>query len=118
MKKMDKLANITCIPYRKGDLPVPQEQIEEYLVTLPEWSITEREGNPRLERSYKFSNFQEALDFTNQVGELAEQADHHPAIFLTWGRVVVSWWTHIIEDLHINDFILAARTEKLYQNRH
>ena len=114
---MDKLAKKTCQPCRQGDQPVSQDQIALYLETLPEWGIMEREGVPRLERSYKFSDFQEALDFTNKVGEMAEQEDHHPAILLTWGRVVVSWWTHIIKDLHINDFILAARTEELYQSR-
>ena len=114
---MDKLETKKCIPCRQGDQPVSQEKISEYLETLPEWGIMEREGVPRLERSYKFSDFREALEFTNGVGELAEQEDHHPAILLTWGRVVVSWWTHIIKDLHINDFILAARTEELYQNR-
>ena len=113
---MENLAKLTCIPCRQGDPPVPQDQIADYLETLPEWGITEREGIPRLERSYTFSNFQEALDFTVKVGELAEEQDHHPAILLTWGRVVVSWWTHIIKDLHINDFILAARTEELYRN--
>jgi 4a-hydroxytetrahydrobiopterin dehydratase len=112
---MDKLANKDCVPCRKGDLPVSQEQIAEYLEILPDWDIKEREGIPRLEKSYIFSNFQEALNFTNRVGELAEEVDHHPAILLTWGKAAVSWWTHEIQDLHENDFIMAARTEKVYQ---
>jgi 4a-hydroxytetrahydrobiopterin dehydratase len=57
----------------------------------------------------------EALDFTNRVGELAEQQGHHPAIITEWGKVTVTWWTHKIKGLHRNDFIMAAKTDRLYQ---
>jgi 4a-hydroxytetrahydrobiopterin dehydratase len=49
------------------------------------------------------------------VGALAEQADHHPAILIKWGKVTVTWWTHVLHGLHLNDFILAARTDRLFQ---
>ena len=67
-----------------------------------------------LTRQFKFKNFVQALAFANRVGDLAEQQDHHPAILVEWGRVTVSWWTHVIGGLHQNDFISAAKTDQLY----
>jgi 4a-hydroxytetrahydrobiopterin dehydratase len=81
---------------------------------LPDWQIVEIQGVKRLERLFKFRNFRESLAFTNQVGEIAEQEDHHPLIQTEWGRVTVNWWTHKIKGLHRNDFIMAAKTDELY----
>ncbi|NQV31076.1 MAG: 4a-hydroxytetrahydrobiopterin dehydratase, partial [Phycisphaeraceae bacterium] len=69
----------------------------------------------RLERTYYFENFKEAMVFTQLVGDLAEQENHHPAILTEWGRVTVTWWTHKIKGLHINDFVMATQTDKLIQ---
>ena len=63
---------------------------------------------------FRFSNFAEALTFTDKVGELAETEGHHPAILTEWGRVTVTWWTHKIRGLHRNDFIMAAKTDQIY----
>jgi len=68
----------------------------------------------RIRREYKFDNFQSAPNFTNQVGALAEQERHHPAIRTEWGRTTVIWWTHKVKGLHQNDFIMAAKTDALY----
>ena len=73
----------------------------------------EREGIPRLERVLTFPDFAAALEFTNAVGRLAEEQDHHPAILTEWGRVTVTWWTHKIRGLHRNDFVMAAKTDAL-----
>lgn len=117
MAKLSKsdLALKTFVPSRGGEQPLTQEQINQYLLTLPEWVIVEREGIPRLERRFKFPDFKEALAFTNQVGDIAEEVDHHPAILVTWGMAAVSWWTHVINGLHDNDFIMAARTDEKFQ---
>jgi 4a-hydroxytetrahydrobiopterin dehydratase len=64
-------------------------------------------------RCYKFENFKEALVFTNHIGELAEAQQHHPEILTEWGKVTISWWTHKINGLHRNDFIMAAKTEDI-----
>jgi 4a-hydroxytetrahydrobiopterin dehydratase len=90
--------------------------MQAYLPQVPEWQVVEVDGVNRLVRLYKFKNFRQALDFTAKVGELAEQQDHHPLIQTEWGRVTVSWWTHKIKGLHRNDFIMAARTDELYQS--
>ncbi len=81
---------------------------------IPEWQIVERENIQRLERTFKFKNFVQAVAFTNQVAEIAEAEGHHPAILTEWGKVTVTWWTHKIKGLHRNDFIMAAKTDRLF----
>lgn len=102
------------VPCRKGDPTASDAEIQAALQALADWSLVEQEGVRKLERKYKFKNFKQALDFTNRVGEAAEAGDHHPAILLEWGKVTVQWWTHVVKGLHKNDFIMAARTDSLY----
>ena len=71
------------------------------------------DGEPRIQRVFQFENFEQALSFTNRVGALAEEQGHHPALLTEWGRVTVGWWTHKIRDLHINDLIMAGKTDLL-----
>lgn len=99
-----------------GGPPLSNAEAEVYLPQVPEWNVIEIEGINRLERQYKFNNFQAALNFTNRIGELAEQEDHHPAILTEWGKVKVNWWTHAVGGLHLNDFILAAKSDQIYKN--
>ena len=99
-----------------GGPPLSTAEAEVYLPQIPDWNIVEIDGVDRLERQYKFNNFQEALNFTNRIGELAELEDHHPAILTEWGKVKITWWTHAVEGLHLNDFILAAKSDQIYKN--
>jgi len=109
-----KLTDMECIPCR-GDQPkLTQEEIDHYLAQVAGWQVSTQEDIPRLSRQFKFKNFTQALAFANLVGDLAEQQAHHPAILVEWGRVTVSWWTHVIGGLHQNDFISAAKTDQLY----
>jgi 4a-hydroxytetrahydrobiopterin dehydratase len=66
-----------------------------------------------LEKDYKFKDFREALSFTNKVGELAEAQGHHPDIYLAWGKVKVTIWTHKVNGLTESDFVLAAKADRL-----
>lgn len=109
------LAGFKCVPCRGGEPPLDLQEIASLLPEIPEWEVNESTGIPRLVRKYKFKNFAQALEFTLQVGEIAEAEDHHPALLTEWGSVVVSWWTHKIKGLHRNDFIMAAKTDRLYQ---
>jgi 4a-hydroxytetrahydrobiopterin dehydratase len=84
-----------------------------FMQQLPDWQIRNQDGVDQLTRAFVFKNFSQALEFTNRVGELAEAEGHHPAILTEWGRVTVSWWTHKIGGLHRNDFIMAAKTDRL-----
>jgi 4a-hydroxytetrahydrobiopterin dehydratase len=108
---MEKLAYQTCEACRVGAPTVTDEEMEEMKPQVPDWDVVERDGIPRLERVFTFPDFAAALAFTNRVGQLAEEAGHHPALLTEWGKVTVSWWTHKIRGLHRNDFILAARTD-------
>ncbi|GGX92991.1 pterin-4-alpha-carbinolamine dehydratase [Litchfieldella qijiaojingensis] len=92
---------------------VTEAEIEEYKKQIPEWQIVEHDGIMQLERTFKFRNFKQALDFTNRVGEIAEEAGHHPGLLTEWGKVTVTWWSHKIKGLHKNDFIMAAKTDEV-----
>ena len=85
----------------------------QLLSQLDGWQIETRGAIAQLENSFSFSDFAQALAFTNAVGALAEAADHHPALLTEWGKVTVTWWTHTLGGLHRNDFIMAARTSAL-----
>jgi 4a-hydroxytetrahydrobiopterin dehydratase len=112
---MNTLAQMKCIPCREGAPTVPDEEIAEYRRHIPKWEMIDAEGIRRLQRVFPFADFAEAMAFTNQVGKLAETEDHHPAIVTEWGKVTVTWWTHKIKGLHRNDFILAAKTDDIYE---
>jgi 4a-hydroxytetrahydrobiopterin dehydratase len=111
---MRDLAQEKCVPC-ENDIPAMKDnEIEKHLTEIPKWEVIRVEGIPHLKRTFEFKNFAKALEFTNTIGELAEQQGHHPVITLTWGRATIEWWTHNIEGLHKNDFIMAAKTSEVY----
>ncbi|MBW3630204.1 MAG: 4a-hydroxytetrahydrobiopterin dehydratase [Gemmatimonadetes bacterium] len=110
---MSELSGMKCEACQRGAPAATAEEREEFLPQLPGWSIVEREGIERVERVFTFADFRDALAFTNQVGRMAEEEGHHPALLTEWGRVTVTWWTHKIRGLHRNDFVMAAKTDTL-----
>ena len=90
------------------------EEIETLRLQVPSWDVLSSEGVGKLERVFDFNDFTQALDFTNNVGKLAEKENHHPAILTEWGKVTVTWWTLKIGGLHHNDFVAAAKTDQLF----
>lgn len=111
---MTELAHENCTLINKKSSPISDADVTELLTEVPEWKLNTVDGVPRLKRTFKFNNFVKALDFTNAVGEIAEEQGHHPLITLTWGQATVEWWTHDIGGLHKNDFIMAAKSDSLY----
>jgi 4a-hydroxytetrahydrobiopterin dehydratase len=111
---MAELKHMQCVPCRGGEPTLSEDQIQELRPQVPEWEVIELDGIQRLQRTFKFKDFAQALAFTNRVGGIAEEQDHHPVLKTAWGRVTVTWWTHAIKGLHQNDFIMAARTDELY----
>lgn len=108
----EKLQHQQCQPC-SGDAPhASQAEREEYLAQLPGWEIIQVGGADKLKKTFKFDGYPPCLDFVREVGNLAESADHHPEMTIEWGKVTVIWWTHTINGLHRNDFIMAARTEE------
>lgn len=112
---MKELAQQKCVACRGGEPMLTEAEITELHPQVPEWQVREVDGIKRLERVFKFKNFAEALEFTNRVGAVAEEEDHHPLLITEWGRVTVHWWTHVVKGLHQNDFIMAAKTDKIYE---
>ena len=107
------LLNEVCVACRKDAPRVTDEEIVELKPLIPDWTLEDHDGVPRLVRTYRVKTFRDALNLTQQIGELAEAEGHHPAILTEWGKVTVSWWTHKIRGLHRNDFIMAAKTDAL-----
>ena len=113
---MSNLPQLHCIRVQANDPPLTDREIATLKPEIPDWSLVDRDGMPSLERVFKFKDFSQALAFTNRIGALAEEEDHHPALLTEWGRVTVTLWTHRIKGLHRNDFIVAAKTDDLYRN--
>jgi 4a-hydroxytetrahydrobiopterin dehydratase len=114
---MSALSEMRCTACRGDEPTLTDDEIAQMRPQVPEWQVVEREGIKRLERVFRFRNFAQALAFTNKVGEQAEEEGHHPALLTEWGKVTVTWWTHKIGGLHQNDFIMAARTDELFEGR-
>jgi len=112
---MSSIADQVCEACRADAPKLTETEISELSGEAPDWQVVEKAGEQRLRRLFKFKNFAQALAFTQKVGDLAEAADHHPALLTEWGKVRVDWWTHKIGGLHRNDFIMAAKTDRAYQ---
>jgi 4a-hydroxytetrahydrobiopterin dehydratase len=91
--------------------PLKGRELEELAARLGGgWEVVDEH---HLMKEFGFPDFRQALDFTNEVGELAEEVGHHPEIYLTWGKVRISIWTHKIDGLVEADFIFAAKVDGL-----
>lgn len=110
----EPLTKQRCEACRKGAPQATQEEIERYMPQIPDWEIVEVDGVKRLQRVYKFKDFAGALEFADKIGAIAEEQDHHPSILVEYGKVTLTWWTHKIKGLHVNDFIMAARSDELF----
>ena len=109
-QKMSVLAQKTCIPCRGGVPPLKGEELDALQEKLGnDWQII---NEHHLEKEYIFTDFRQALDFTVKVGEVAENQGHHPDIYLAWGKVKLTIWTHKIDGLTESDFIFAAKADQ------
>lgn len=107
------LARERCVACRRDAPRLTEAEIRELRAQVPAWEAVERDGIAKLERVFRFRDFAQALAFTNRVAALAEGEGHHPALLTEWGQVTVTWWTHKIQGLHRNDFVMAAKTDVL-----
>jgi 4a-hydroxytetrahydrobiopterin dehydratase len=107
----DTLTSKTCAPCKGGVPPLTLEQAQEFQRQVAGWKL--QNDAHQIERKFKFRNFGEALSFVTQVGELAETEGHHPDISFGWGYARVSLQTRKIKGLHENDFIMAAKIDRL-----
>ena len=112
---MTELVRERCVACRRDAPRVTDADIEELHPIVAEWELIEVGGVKRLHRSFRFRNFQQALDFSFSIGQMAEDEGHHPKLVTEWGRVTIDWWTHKIRGLHRNDFIMAAKTDQSFE---
>ncbi len=110
---MEGLAEKSCLPCRGGVPPLSEAEAKRLLPAVPGWTLGETAT--RLSRRFEFRDFAEAMKFVNRVADLAERQGHHPDIAIHWNRVDLTLWTHKIGGLHENDFILAARVNRLLE---
>ena len=113
LKMVEYLTSRICVPCKGGVAALLIREAEELLTQTPGWEL--KDDAHHLYNRFEFDNFLESLSFVNKVGQLAEAEGHHPRIVTEWGNVTISWWTHKIRGLHRNDFIMAAKTDRLYE---
>ena len=105
------LAEKECVPCKGGVAPLKGDALKKLAAELGNnWKVV---NEHHLEKEFKFKDFKEALAFTNRVGELAEEQNHHPDIYLAWGKVRITIWTHKIDGLTESDFVIAAKIQRL-----
>ena len=108
---MSELAKKECVPCKGGVPPLKGSDLKSLLEKLGDsWQLIDEH---HIEKEFKFENFRQALDFTNKVGDLAENQGHHPDIYLAWGKTKLTIWTHKVDGLTESDFILAAKADQL-----
>ena len=101
-----------CAPCEGGVDTMTRKDFEPYLEQVSEWDVVE--NDKKIERDFQFKDFPQALEFVNKVGDIAEDEGHHPDIFIHgWNNVKISLWTHAIDGLSINDFIVATKVDKV-----
>jgi 4a-hydroxytetrahydrobiopterin dehydratase len=106
---MSELAQKECVPCKGGVPPLKGFELNKLADQLGNgWQVIDEH---HLEKEYKFKNFKDALAFTNRVGELAEKVNHHPDIYLAWGKAKLTLWTHKIDGLTESDFVFAAKAD-------
>lgn len=108
---MTELSSKSCTACRQGQEPLKGSELEDYAAQVhEEWQI---QDDHHLRRTFTFDDFRAALDFVNRVGELAEEEGHHPNICFTYGQADIELYTHKIDGLSPNDFILAAKIDQI-----
>lgn len=107
---MTDLADKECVPCQGGVDPLEGDELDALAEELDnDWKVVD---GHHLEKTYELDDFEQALELTNRLGELAEEVDHHPEICLTWGKVKVTIYTHKIDGLNEADFVWAAKADE------
>ncbi len=110
-----QLAQQNCVACDNSAEPVTEVAVKQLLAELPGWQLESSAGVNKVVKAYVVKDFSTAAALAQAIAKLADQHDHHPALIVAWGSLTVQWWTHSINGLHTNDFIMAAKTDALLQ---
>jgi len=108
------LANQICEACGSDAQPLSDVAAQQLLKEVPGWQMLTVDGTRRISKTFKTSDFNAAIKKAQAIAEIADAADHHPELVVEWGKIKVSWWTHSVSGLHKNDFIMAAKTDTLF----
>lgn len=111
---MSILSQIACSPCQAGEPPASEEEIAELHPHVPAWEIVREEGVRKLRNTFVFEEQYHLRDFVRRLASLAEKENHHPHVAVKDQTVAVTWWTHDLQDLHPNDFIMAGKTDGIF----
>lgn len=111
MSNANELRQKKCKPCEGGVQPMDEAGVKNYLDDLSGWELLTREGHLEISKEFVFEDFVGAMDFANNVKDIAETEDHHPDLHVSYGKCRVTLWTHAIGGLSENDFIVAAKIE-------
>lgn len=106
---MSELKEKKCVPCEEGGNPLPENEVKEYLKKVPYWKHKEK----KIERNFEFDDFKESMNFVNKVADIAENEGHHPDFHIHYNKVILELWTHSMDGLSENDFVMAAKINDL-----
>jgi len=111
---MSSLADKKCVSCEDPNIPkLSNEEAEKLNEQIEGWNLEEKNDHLQISRQFQFKNFRESLDFVNKVGNIAEEQNHHPNLYIIYNKVKVILYTHVIGGLHENDFIIAAKIDQV-----
>ncbi len=99
-----------CIPCEGGVPPLGEDEILEFITLVKGWVVRD---NKKITREFNFVNFKHTMSFVNEVARIAEEEGHHPVMHVGYGSVEIELWTHAIDGLSENDFIIAAKIDRI-----
>ena len=100
-----------CVACEVGGVPLNKDEVAHYSKDVPLWKVLD--DLKKITREFKFKDFKESMAFVNKVAELAESEGHHPDIFVSYNKVTLELTTHAVGGMSVNDFIVAAKIDKL-----
>ena len=112
------LAFEKCVACRPGSPEITDLEISDLMPQIPKWRLVQDAGARKLERQFTFRDFQKPMELANRIACASEREGHHPRIIVEWGSLTISWSTYAIGGLHRNDFIMASKTDKLFDESH
>lgn len=111
---MTALAERKCRHRSKDEAPPTPKELSIWMDELDEWAQVSKSNRPELRKTFSFPDFSSGISFAGQIAEIADQQDHHPKISIEWGKVHLNWWTHTMNGLSENDFIMAAKIDRIF----